>query len=155
MAAVRSTARLLSLPIAAILAGCGGGASDGTDSTGAESATQEPSTGSSLTLDVVGDTVIKGDLVLWVNADAVIKSDAVASLKLQTEGNVLEVYVKPGDRVRRGQPLVKLDPEPLELALEKAEAALRTARARYQAEILPDSIVTSRPPMESRRQFVT
>ncbi len=155
MAAVPSTARLLSLPIAAILAGCGGGTSDDTDSTASEGTAQEASTGSSLTLDVIGDTVIKGDLVLWVNADAVIKSDAVASLKLQTEGNVLEVYVRPGDRVRRGQPLVKLDPEPLELALEKAEAALRTATARYQADILPDSIVTSRPPLESRRQFVT
>lgn len=154
MAAVRSLLPL-SLLAAATIAGCGKGGSDGTDSTETAGSTPETPSGSSLTLDVVGDTVFRGDLILWVNADGVIKSDAVSSLKLQTEGTVLEVYVRAGDRVRKGQPLVKLDTEPLQLNLDKAEAALRTAQARYRAEILSDSIVTRQPPNEARRQFVT
>ena len=109
---------------------------------------------SSLELPVVGQEVVKGDLILTVTTRGEIKSDASAVLKAETGGLVQEVLVRPGDRVRRGQPLIRLDPEPLELALAKAEAALNAAKINYRVEIDVDSIATGQPPSDARREFV-
>jgi HlyD family secretion protein len=108
-----------------------------------------------LELPVVGQEVVKGDLVLTVTTRGEIKSDASAMLKAETGGLVQEVLVRAGDRVRQGQPLVRLDPEPLELALAKAEAALNAAKINYRVEIDVDSIATGQPPSDARREFVT
>lgn len=107
-----------------------------------------------LELPVVGQEVIKGDLILTVTTRGEIKSDASAVLKAETGGLVQEVLVRAGDRVRRGQPLIRLDSEPLELALAKAEAALDAARINYRVEIDVDSIATGQPPSDARREFV-
>lgn len=107
-----------------------------------------------LELPVVGQEVIKGDLILTVTTRGEIKSDASAVLKAETGGLVQQVLVRAGDRVRRGQPLIRLDPEPLELALAKAEAALNAAKINYRVEIDVDSIATGQPPSEARREFV-
>jgi len=48
----------------------------------------------------------------------------------EVEGRVEEVYVDVGDRVGPGQPLVKIVPVELSLALEQERAALRQIQAR-------------------------
>ncbi len=111
--------------------------------------------GAPLALPVVGQEVTRGDLILSVTTRGEIKSEATAMLKAEAAGTVLEVFVRPGDRVRRGQALVRLDPEPLQLALEKAEAALNAARINYRVEIDVDSIASGQPPSNARREFVT
>lgn len=50
----------------------------------------------------------------------------------QTVGTVTEVFVEVGDRVERGAPLVQIDPEFKQLAVDQAEARLMEARAAFE-----------------------
>ena len=65
--------------------------------------------------------------------DAQVKQDIV-SVSPQVNGQVVEVLVRNGSRVTRGQLLFRIDPEPYRVALEQAEAQL--ANARLQTTVL-------------------
>jgi membrane fusion protein, multidrug efflux system len=72
--------------------------------------------------------------VVWLHGgqtvgteDAYIKTD-MAQIAPEVSGRVVEVLVRDHQIVERGTPLVKLDPEPFRLALDKAEAELDKAR---------------------------
>jgi len=67
----------------------------------------------------------RGDTVSTDNA--AVKQDIV-SVSTQVNGPVVEVAVKNGDRVKRGQLLYRIDPAPYRVALEQAEAQLAAAR---------------------------
>jgi RND family efflux transporter MFP subunit len=140
------------LAAATLLAGCKGkeaSAEDGADSTAAEGG---EASRSSLRLPVVGAGVRKGDLVLSVATAGQVRSDAVSSLRFETDGTVQEVLVRPGQRVAKGQPLVRLDPRPFDMAVAEAEAAVEQAKVQYLDNIVPDSIVSGQPPSEERRR---
>ena len=69
--------------------------------------------------------------------DAYVKAD-IAQIAPEVTGRVVEVLVHDHETVKPGTPLVKIDPEPFRLALDKAEAELdnartsvETARAQY------------------------
>lgn len=148
-----SRARLSGLLLLGLtLTGCGDKAdADGSgDST--PTAALDANT-SSLTLPVVGEPVIAGDLVLSVAATGTIRSEARSVVKAETQGTVAEVLVRPGDFVTRGQVLTRLDTKPLELALARAEAGFRNAQVRYRTEIEPDSVASGKAPSEARRAF--
>jgi membrane fusion protein (multidrug efflux system) len=59
--------------------------------------------------------------------DAQVKQDIV-SVSPQVNGQVVEVLVRNGAHVKRGQLLFRIDPQPYRVALEQAEAQLATAR---------------------------
>jgi len=76
-----------------------------------------------------------GDSVSTDNA--AVKQDIV-SVSAQVSGAVVEVKVDTGDRVKRGDILFRIDPEPYKVALEQAEAQraaarLQTGQLRTQA----------------------
>ncbi|HEU4389802.1 MAG TPA: efflux RND transporter periplasmic adaptor subunit, partial [Blastocatellia bacterium] len=58
----------------------------------------------------------------------------------EVEGKVDEVLVDVGDRVSKGQPLVKVSPVELQLTLEQQRAALQQARARLGLSEKSDDI---------------
>lgn len=149
MAAGRSAGLLV---LGFLLAACGTADGDAAadDTTGAAAL---DAGGSTLALPVVGEEVIRGDLVLSVSATGTLKSEARAVVNAETQGTVAAVLVRPGDRVAPDQPMVRLDTKPLELALARAEASLRNAQARYNTEIVPDSVVSGQPPSEARRAY--
>lgn len=123
-------------------AGCkDGAASDRTSDSTAVDTLAAPST---LTLPVVGEAVRRGDLVLTVSTTGQIRSEAVVPLKVEAVGTVIEILARPGQPVRRHQPIVKLDPRPFDIAVEEAEAALREAQLRLLDNTLPDSLVSGR-----------
>lgn len=97
--------------------------------------------GSSLALPVAGEPVRKGDLVLTVATTGQVRSDAVSSLKGEANGSVEEVLVRPGSRVKKGDPIVRLDPRPFDLAVREAEANLAESQIRYQGSLASDSIL--------------
>jgi membrane fusion protein (multidrug efflux system) len=69
--------------------------------------------------------------------DAQIKQDIV-SVSAQVNGPIIQVFVKDGARVKRGDVLFRIDPQPFQVALEQAEAQyanaqLQTTQLRTQA----------------------
>ncbi|MES2304850.1 MAG: efflux RND transporter periplasmic adaptor subunit [Gemmatimonadota bacterium] len=108
---------------------------------------------STLALDVVGEPVRKGDLVLTVTATGQIRSDAVSNRKAEATGTVAEVLVRAGDRVKRGQALVRLDPRPLDLDVAAAEAQVSSARVKFTTEMNVDSIASGQAPPAARRAY--
>jgi len=127
----------------ALVAACGKATgAGGADSTGTR--TDSAATPSSLSLPVVGETVRQGDLVLTVATTGQISSESVVPLKAETQGTVLEILARPGERLHKGQPIVRLDPRPFDLALQEAEASLREAQLRLLDNTVPDSIVSGK-----------
>src|SRR5262245_40812165 len=70
--------------------------------------------------------VIKGDLSVNVESSGQVEPNRSFAVPLQTAGQVREVLVKPGDTVKSGQPLVRLDDSDLRLAVGQDEADLKT-----------------------------
>lgn len=131
----------------AAAAGCDGAKAADDD----EAATPERAA-SSLALPVVGAPVRQGDLILSITTTGQVRSAAVAELKAEATGTVQAVLVRPGQRVRKGEPIVQLDPRPFDLAVREAEAAVEEAQVAYNDRIVPDSIVSGEPPSDARRR---
>ena len=70
--------------------------------------------------------------------DAQVKQDIV-SVSPQVNGQVVEVFVRNGARVKRGDVLFRIDPEPYRVALENAQAQL--ANAQLQTHVLRTTAV--------------
>ena len=141
--------------IALVALGCAKGqTAEAADSTSAATpadttAAAEPR--SNVSLPVAAEEVRDGDLVLSVTTTGQVRSDAEATLKAELAGTVEEVLVRPGDRVRRGQPLVRLDGRPFDLAVREAEASVDEAKLRFLEEIVPESLASGKGPSPARR----
>lgn len=139
--------------VAATLTSCKNGEGENGDSTAAsDSAGVDAPATTQLALPVAATEVREGDLVLTVATNGQVASEEVATLKSEVAGTVQRVLVRPGDRVRKGQPLVMLDSTLLVIAVKEAEAAVEAARVRYRDEYYPDSVVTGRAPTDEQRR---
>ena len=108
----------------------------------------------SVQLPVVAEPARDGDLVLRVNTTGLIRSDAIVRLSAEVGGVALQVPVRAGTLVKKGDIIVQLDPYPFELAVRDAQAKLEEAQQRFQESFLPESLVTGRgPTAEQRRVF--
>jgi RND family efflux transporter MFP subunit len=128
----------------ALATGCKGASGDDAAASDSTAADTTQAAGAPLALPVVGQEVRKGDLVLSVVTTGQIRSEAMSLLKSETQGTIIAVLVRPGDRVRKGQPLIQVDPRPLDLAVQDAAAKLEEARLKLLDNTMPDSIVTGR-----------
>ena len=63
--------------------------------------------------------------------DAYVKAD-IAQIAPEISGRVIAVLVRDHDVVEAGTPLIKIDPAPFRLALDKAEADLDSARTTVE-----------------------
>lgn len=83
-------------------------------------------------------TVEKGitrDIVEIITANGKIQPETEVIISPDVSGEIVELVVKEGDRVTRGQYLLKIKPEAYQMARNRAEASLNNARARQkQAE---------------------
>ncbi len=129
----------------ALATGCKGKTADAAaaDTTGSAADTTQAAQ-ATLSLPVVGEEVRQGDLILSVVTTGQIRSEAMSVLKSETQGTIIAVLVRPGDRVRKGQPLIQVDPRPLDLAVQDAAAKLEEARLKLLDNTMPDSIVTGK-----------
>ena len=64
--------------------------------------------------------------------NAYVKADKVA-VSTDVDGRVIQVSVTDNQHIRAGQLLFRLDPEPFRIALEEAEANMRTVGAQVEA----------------------
>jgi RND family efflux transporter MFP subunit len=84
-------------------------------------------------------TVEMRDVADIYAADAVIEAVRAATISAQISGNVTRYFVDAGDRVKRGQVLVRIDPRETDAqvaaggaAVAQAEAQLAQARLNYE-----------------------
>jgi membrane fusion protein (multidrug efflux system) len=138
----RRAVRALLLLMLTIALGCKGENADAEAAANAADSTEAE--GSSLALPVVGQEVRRGDLVLSVITTGQVRAEQTAMIKSETQGTINEILVRAGDRVRAGQALVKVDPRPLDLDVQEAEARLAAANLRLLDNTVPDSIVTGK-----------
>ena len=89
---------------------------------------------------VVPAALIIGGVYYWLTSggsvstdDAQLKQDIV-SVSPQVNGQVVQVFVRNGSRVKRGDLLFRIDPRPYQVALEQSEAAF--ANAKLQTTVL-------------------
>ncbi len=119
----------------------------------ADASADAPEAARTVDLPVTVSEVRDGDLVLSVTSTGQVRSDGEATLKSEVAGTIEAVLVRPGDRVRKGQVLVRMDPRPFELSVQEAQAAVDEAEVRYQDVIAPDSIVTGKAPSDQLRRI--
>ena len=122
------------------------------DSSSAAAATGDGTPQSQLALPVTADAAREGDLVLRVNTTGQIRSDAAVKLRAEVAGTVVQVLVRPGARVAKGQVLIRLDPYPFDLAVREAQASVDQSEQSYFELYLPDSLVTGRSPTTEQRR---
>lgn len=77
-------------------------------------------------------TVIKTDkrpeLVSTVTSSGEVRPIQFMNLTSEVQGRIEEIYVKEGDLVKKGQPLVRLDPEQLQSSTDAQLAAFQSAQ---------------------------
>jgi len=130
-------------------AGAAGGDAAAADSTAADSGSSSGGS-AGVSLPVVAEEVTTGDLVLSVNTTGQVRSDAEGRLRAEVGGPVEKVNVRPGNRVRKGQVLVELDPRPFDLAVKEAQVAVDLAELQHQDNYLPDSAAMGKLPSKTR-----
>ena len=68
----------------------------------------------------------------YVSTDDAFVRAAKISINARVAGQVVEIPVKDNQRVRQGQLLVRIDPEPYRIAVDQAEANLGSARLEIE-----------------------
>jgi HlyD family secretion protein len=148
-------ALLLLLTVAACKKGDASGSGDttktATDSAAAAADTAAPAT--TLTLPVTAEEAIDGDLVLSIVTTGLVRSESETKLKAEVGGKIVEIMARPGERVKKDAPLIRLDQYELDLAVRRAEAQLSQAQATYNADVGPDSIMSGKPPTPERKKI--
>jgi multidrug efflux system membrane fusion protein len=91
-----------------------------------------------------------GNINIYVQALGTVTPTATVTLYSQITGRVMAVYYKEGQLVKKGQPLVDIDPRPSEAALQQAQGQLthdqgvlaeaKIDLARYQAAYARNAI---------------
>ncbi len=74
--------------------------------------------------------VTRGNLVATVNAAGNLAPVAQVNLNMSSGGIVQDVLVSQGDKVKKGQPLLRMQAQDLTLGVQSAEAALRAAQIK-------------------------
>ena len=74
--------------------------------------------------------VAKGNVVQEVTESGTVKVGDEIDISFKSQGKIDKIYVKVGDTVKTGSPLVKIDAIGLSLQLTEAEANLSVAQAK-------------------------
>lgn len=69
----------------------------------------------------------------YVATDDAFVRAAKDSINARVSGQVVQIAVKDNERVRKGQLLFRIDPEPYRIAVEQADARLGSARLQVEA----------------------
>jgi RND family efflux transporter MFP subunit len=98
--------------------------------------------------------VRRGDLVVSIHADGVIRTPRFVEMRTQVGGEVIEVLARDGDRVRAGQLLARIDPRNYALSLEESRYRYYQALSRIAAEA--DTLAGNREALDdfTRRRSV-
>lgn len=104
----------------------------------------------SVQIPVVVEEVAEADLVITVLTNGTVQSESLTPVKAEVGGLVEEILARPGVRVNKGDPIVRLAPQDFDFAIQRAEAAVAEATVRYEDYWRPDSIVQRVEPTPER-----
>ena len=93
----------------------------------------------------------KGSIQLSVDFDAVVTYKDILPLAFKVGGTVKEVFVREGDRVRKGGLLAVLDDSDYRNKLALAEATLQAARANYRTLLALKNVQDAQAKADLRR----
>jgi HlyD family secretion protein len=79
--------------------------------------------------EVTIDKVIKRDITSQVTASGTVAPKTEVTISSEVAGEIVEMPVNDGDRVKKGDLLVRIDTETLELRVAQQEAAIASAKA--------------------------
>ncbi len=83
-------------------------------------------------LNVAVETGIEREIVEVITANGKIQPETEVAISPDVSGEIVELVVKEGDEVVKGQYLLKIKPEAYQMARNRAEASLNNARARQK-----------------------
>ncbi|MET4604461.1 membrane fusion protein (multidrug efflux system) [Bradyrhizobium sp. JR4.1] len=69
----------------------------------------------------------------YVSTDDAFVRAAKVTVNARVSGQAVEIAVRDNERVRRGQVLFRIDPEPYQIAVDQAEARLGSARLQIES----------------------
>lgn len=130
----------------------GSGGESVEDSVRREAAAVAGEDGPATAIPVEGARVRRDIFVLWVTAEGETSARQAATVSGEIQGQVEAVPVEEGERVRRGDLLVRLDSAEIRLDVEEARTALEEARARFRAMTLTDGDLASDSLRRQRRE---
>jgi multidrug efflux system membrane fusion protein len=78
---------------------------------------------------VVTATAKKGDIGVYVEALGAVTPVYTVNITSRVQGQVMNVFYKEGQMVRKGQPLLEIDPRPFQAALTQVEGQLEHDQA--------------------------
>ena len=78
---------------------------------------------------IVTATAKKGDIGVYVEALGAVTPVYTVNVTSRVQGQVMHVYYKEGQMVRKGQPLLEIDPRPFQAALTQVEGQLEHDQA--------------------------
>ncbi len=81
------------------------------------------------TVEVETQAIATKDLAAIIQASGKIRPKTMVDVSAAVSGKVLEVAVKEGDTVKKGQLLLRIDPKPFLTQVEQLEASIESARA--------------------------
>ena len=88
--------------------------------------------------------VVRGVVLSTTSATGQLQSAEALDVGFTSAGTVTAIFVKPGEHVRRGQALGRIDPTSATQALQQAEASLATARAGYEQTLTGETAAERR-----------
>jgi len=78
---------------------------------------------------IVTATARKGDIGVYVEALGAVTPVYTVNITSRVQGQVMNVYYKEGQMVRKGQPLLEVDPRPFQAAFTQVEGQLEHDQA--------------------------
>jgi HlyD family secretion protein len=81
------------------------------------------------TVEVETHAIVKKDLASIIQASGKIRPKTMVDVSAAVSGKVMEVAVKEGDEVKKGQLLLRIDPKPYQTQVEQLEASIASAKA--------------------------
>src|SRR5882762_3380934 len=99
---------------------------------------------------VTTDVIKTRDLEAVMSASGKIQPKRLVNISAETAGRVVDLAVNEGDRIKKGQFLLQIDPKSLRSRVEGNSASLRSAEASL--EQMRQSIETARVQLQQAQQ---
>lgn len=109
-------------------------------------------------IEITTEKVKRGDITSLVTATGKVQPEIEIKISSEVPGEIVELAIRDGDFVHKGDLLVKVNPDTLDAQVKQQEAALaatRASSAQRRAELLQAELDLSRTSDLYKKGFVT